>query len=1113
VSDLFQPISRGQLFRWVFNELESSDSLFGIARKNFFVPKRQGLLRTRLFGRDCDTPFGPAAGPHSQMAQNIVVSWLCGARYIELKTVQTLDELDVSKPCIDMEDEGYNVEWSQELKVHQSYEEYLRAWVVIHALHHKLGFPGRAPAMVFNLSVGYDLQGIRQDNMQWFLDRVRDSSAEKAEMIEQLAEYYPPVLDIGIPDCISDNITLSTMHGCPPGEIGSICEYLIKERGFHTFVKCNPTLLGAGKVRAILNNQLGYRDVVVPDSAFAHDLAFDDAVPLLRDLRAVAADHALEFGVKLSNTLEVENFRTVFDGKEKMMYLSGRALHAITVRLAQQLAHTFEGDLPMSFSAGADCFNAADLLAAGMKSITVCSDLLKTGGYLRLLQYIENSEEAIRKTGASGIRGLITNSAGAADPATAALANLDQYAGIVCEQDRFKKDTFLTSHSKTRRPLNLFDCIAAPCTDRCAVDQKVPQYMRAVREGDYPRAAALAREDNPIPTLLARTCDHLCEPACVRTHLDEPLAIRHIKRFIMEHEAGPLQSQAESVALKVAIIGAGPGGLSAALKLAQAGATVEVFEQHGYAGGMVGGAIPEYRLPSGVIDRDLAVLDQLGVRIHYNRSAGRDFSLKDLRQQGFERIVVTVGAQLGKKLGLDNEDCEGVIDALDFLRASREGRPVPVGPRIGIIGAGDTAMDCARTAWRRAGDGVSIIYRRSLDQMPADREEIRCLLDEGTAVTGMAKPFELLVEAGRLRGLKCRRMEFRGDRDASGRKIPHEVPGEEFEVPLDSLILAISQNALLDFFGDEHIELNEWGYIKADPVTFRTSLDGVYAGGDVVNDGPSSIVEAAADGKAIAGAILGQVAGAPANTAKTLVDTAALNLRKSRRQWRMPVPHTEPSERRNFNEVVLDYTEQQARVEAGRCLDCHQYCSLCVGVCPNMALQTLQIEPFEVELATYKAGGVQKAGDSVPFRVAQPYQVAVLTDFCNECGNCTTFCPTAGEPWRDKPRLYLDRSEFDAQSGNAFMVTRKQGRWSIESRTAGGNHILSWGTYLDYRGPSLSARIDPTGLHVQEVEAQITGEDTGTATLEHCFEMVALLAGIRNSMPHLPTAEPEGAAE
>ncbi|MCP4046218.1 MAG: FAD-dependent oxidoreductase, partial [Gammaproteobacteria bacterium] len=809
----------------------------------------------------------------------------------------------------------------------------------------------------------------------------------------------------------------------------------------------------------------------------------------------------LHFGVKLSNTLEVENFRNVFDSSEKMMYLSGRPLHAITVNLAHQLLEEFDGDLPMSFSAGADCFNAAELLAAGMQTITVCSDLLKTGGYMRLLQYIESVGEAFGKTALADVD---------------TRARLRSYAEQTLKERKLQKTTFLTSKSKTGRKLGLFDCIQAPCSDRCAVNQKVPQYMTAVREGDIGEALRLTCADNPIATTLGRVCDHLCETTCIRTHLDEPLAIREIKRFIMDHEGRGQENGSERVtpsrskALKVAIIGAGPGGMAAASELALAGCKVEIFEMYTYAGGMVGGAIPEFRLPIAKFNRDLERLLKLGVTIHYGVKAGEDIHLSQLRRDGFDHVVIMVGAQLGKKLGLSGEESDGVMDALYFLRQAREGRPAPVGKHVGIIGAGDTAMDCARSAWRQSDSRVSVIYRRSIDQMPADREEVALLTEEGVHVVEMAKPQELLIEDGKLRGLRCTRMEFRGKRDASGRKIPYEIAGSDFDVELDTLILAISQHAILDFFDEEPIAVNRWGYIEADPDTFETSVSGVYAGGDVVNDGPSSIVEAAADGKAIAAAILN--CQSPESQAVAVFDAAELLRKRSRRQWREPVPHTALEDRHNLNEVVLTYNEQQAKAEAARCLECHQYCSICVGVCPNMALQTWQSDAYEVQLPDLQTGpdGIS-SGKGKTWSVEQAFQIAVLTDFCNECGNCTTFCPTAGEPYRDKPRLYLDRGEFEAQQDNAFMVFRDADLWAMDARWQDETHRIELNGKLEYRGPAFSACLDPESFELGRVELEWVEAANGAIdgeklTLEPLAAMYVLLNGLRQSLPHLPTA-------
>jgi putative selenate reductase len=892
-----------------------------------------------------------------------------------------------------------------------------------------------------------------------------DCAEPKQAMIAEIAGHYPAIADLAVPNRISNNVTVSTMHGCPPDDIESICAYLLEDRGLHTLVKCNPTLLGDDRVRTILNDDLRFSDVVVPDQAFEHDLKYTEAIPMIRNLQSLASSLGRDFGVKLSNTLEVENRGDVF-ADEEMAYLSGRPLHVVTVNLAHKLTQEFGGKLLMSFSAGANCFNAADLIACGMQTVTTCSDLLKTGGYLRLLQYLDVTDEAFACSGSETIGEFILATAGVhrstADVGAAAQLNLQHYAQSVCSDPLYRKTTFDTERTKTRRELSYFDCMQAPCTDECPLDQQVPQYMGAVRDKDYAEALRIVRADNPLPCVLGRACDHLCEQACVRTHLDEPVSIRDIKRFVTDHDSAlAAEVRAASTDRNVAIIGAGPGGMAAALELARSGCDVDVFEQHRYAGGMVGGVVPEYRLPQEVFERDFQPLADLGVRFHFGRKAGRDFTLSTLRADGFDNILIMVGAQLGKSLGLDNEDCDGVIDALQFLRDSREESPVKLGNRVGIVGAGDSAMDCARVARRLSGGEVSLIYRRTIDQMPADKEEITQLLEEGVEVIELTQPQKLVVEDGRLRGLICRRTEFRDDRDASGRKVPHEIADSDFELPIDTMILAISQHALLDFFDDAPLALNSRGYIDVDPETFETSVPGIYAGGDVANNGPETIVKAAAAGKSIAHAILGDNSGGTGPSTRVEVDVAALMRRKSHREWRIHAPQLPVEDRHGFDEVMLTYDEAQAREEAARCLDCDVYCGICVGVCPNLALLTY-------------------ATSSAESQARQPYQIAVLADFCNECGNCTTFCPTAGRPFSDKPRLYLDRSEFEAQDDNAFMVFRHDGSWAMDARWKGQTHHLKLDEAYDDVAPYTEMRI--------------------------------LLRGIANSLPHLPVAATEGQA-
>lgn len=1109
-SDQLHPLSMDQLCRWLFGELEANDALFGIPTRLAFVPQPDHPFRVDKLGQRLDTPFGVAAGPHSQMTQNIVVAWLCGGRLIELKTVQTLDDLEISKPCIDMEDEGYNVEWSQELKVAESFDEYLRAWVLVHGLHRRLGFPGDRPGVIFNISVGYDLAGLKQPNMQWYLQKVTGAPDETAQCIEAVAAHWPEVRDLAIPEAMTDSVTLSTMHGCPPEEIEDICVYLIEDWGLHTSVKLNPTLLGPETVRAILGG-LGYDEVIVPDASFAHDLKYTEALPMIRRLRARAAQRGRTFGLKLTNTLEVQNHRDIFSPDEKRMYLSGRPLHALATSLAARLNADLGGEVPLSLSLGADMFNVAPLLAAGIETITVSSDLLKSGGYLRMRQYIEATAEAMAAVGATDLPSFVVRSGDGTrdDPTLCGIDNLTAYAAHTRSEPLLKKGRVQTAKSKTPRMLGRFDCIEAPCVDECPIDQNVPAYMRAVRDGRYEDAVTIAREDNAIPTVLGRICDHHCELTCIRTHYDDPLAIREMKRFIMAQES-PLQvpTQAASRGIRVAIVGAGPCGLSAAYFLARAGLACTLFEHHAYPGGMVSGTIPTYRLPQPFIDQDIRALEALGVEIRFNQTAGRDFTLSMLRAQGYAHVVLAVGAQLGRRLGLPGEDARGVMDGIYYLRQVRHGEPVTLGRRIGVIGAGDVAMDCARSALRLTDAKVKVIYRRTIDQMPADPDEVRGLLEEQIEVIELAAPEALEIEEGALQALSCQKMAL-GPRGADGRRRPEPVKGEMLRIPLDTLILAISQDALIDFFDDALPEISRQGYIQADTTTLETSLENVWAGGDVALEGPSSAVKACGDGQRIAASILRKHAAAAAVLTEASdrgeLDLVDLIDRRGRRALRVPIPHRSPADRKHFKEVVLTLSEADARQEAARCLDCDQICSLCVSVCPNLAFVTYRAVPFEAKLPRLEMqAGALIARRAEIFRVEQALQVAVLTDFCNECGNCRTFCPTSGVPYFDKPRLYLHRSDFEAMTDNAFMLFEG----AMDGRYNGETHRLEIGDTAIYRTPALTVRLRVPTLDLIDAAPIGPGTDGEVRSLRSAAEMYVLYEALRSSMPFLPTHPP-----
>ncbi len=1153
-----------QFAAWAFTELEEEGSLFGIPRSAFFVPRPDHRFRTRAFGVEIETPFGVAAGPHTQIAQNIVAAWLAGARLIELKTVQTLDDLEIHRPCIDIADEGYNVEWSQELRIEQSFDEYLRAWVLIHALHRMLGLPGDRPGVIFNMSVGYDLEGIRQPNVQWFLDSMADASARLPGYIDVVARHCPAVREIEIPARVASSVTLSTMHGCPPGEIEAIARYLLEERGLDTLVKCNPTLVGAETVRRIVNDELGFVDVPIPDSAFGHDLRWEDAVPMFGRLAKRAGALGRVFGLKLSNTLEVDNWRGTFV-RDETMYMSGRPLHAVTVNLAARLADELGGETPLSFAGGADCFNVADLLASGMQTVTVCSDLLRNGGYMRLLQYPEAIDAAFDAAGAhdiadfvgrtavgregSGVADLIAEAlpdldAGRRESLVATLratppnelvadragawarahglgadadglvgrvihalgrANLRSYASSVRNDWRYRKQSFRMGGTKTSRGLGAFDCIAAPCVDTCPVDQAVPLYMAAVRSGELGEAVRIARLDNPLPSVLGRVCDHLCESTCVRTNLDQPLAIRHVKRFIMEREGEAdvaTPARTTSGGPRVAVVGAGPAGLAAARDLAREGFAVTILESGPRAGGIPGSVIPAYRLPRADLDRDLAALERLGVEIRCGQTAGVDFTVESLRAGGYAAVFVAIGAQRMRTLGLPGEDCAGVIDGIEFLRSVREGGQAAVGPRVGVVGGGDSAMDCVRAALRVGAGSVSLVYRRTIDQMPADPEEIEAAIAEGARIVELARPEGLRVEDGRLAGLVCVRTEYRGERDAAGRKVPVDVPGSSFEIELDTLIVAIGQRPDLAMFGGRRPGQTPAGFIAVDPLTMQTDIPWIYAGGDVAGRGPASVVSAAGDGKRAAAAIAAAL-GRPGHSKdgrRAPVDLDALLVRRAHREFRVPIRMAPPGSRRGFAETVLGYTGDEAVREASRCLDCGDLCSLCVSVCPNMALLTYRVEPVRVELPSLvMANGEVRPAGMTRFVVDQPFQVAVLADFCNECGNCVTACPTSGSPWRDKPRLYLNRDDFEAQDSGAYLLL---GAAVMEGRFNGTTHRVDIGSRISYRSPTLTASLDPATFDLLEATAV---EPTGSsiASLEPAAVMATLLGGLSRSRPHL----------
>ncbi|MDX1691597.1 MAG: 4Fe-4S dicluster domain-containing protein [Acidimicrobiia bacterium] len=425
------PLPLSTLLGRVAHEWADRRTIFDLPTARFYDVSAGPDLTADFMGRRAATPVGPAAGPHSQLAENIVLSWLAGSRIVELKTVQVLDDLDIGRPCIDMETVGYNIEWSQELAVHESLEEYVKAWMMIEILS---GWEELTPHLgddpgphVFDLSVGYDLEGIATDKVAGFIDGLVDASASIDRLRPQIPEPFTAWRDHAFGTRIADTVTLSTFHGCPPDEIEGITKHLMTRHGLDVVVKLNPTLLGFDRVHALVRGMLGYDELRLRRDDFDADLQFDRAVALIGDLQEFAAANGRRFGIKLTNTLVVENHRGVMP--DDTMYLSGEPLHVVSTTLLGELHRALpgllrvdgqEGPVQVSFSAGITKENLPWALGLGLTPVTICSDLLRPGGFGRLPPMLGALGRAMEAAGASDLeawRGVAAAEAAAAGSA------------------------------------------------------------------------------------------------------------------------------------------------------------------------------------------------------------------------------------------------------------------------------------------------------------------------------------------------------------------------------------------------------------------------------------------------------------------------------------------------------------------------------------------------------------------------------------------------------------------------------------------------------------------------------------------------------------------------
>jgi NADPH-dependent glutamate synthase beta subunit-like oxidoreductase len=398
------------------------------------------------------------------------------------------------------------------------------------------------------------------------------------------------------------------------------------------------------------------------------------------------------------------------------------------------------------------------------------------------------------------------------------------------------------------------------CQDACPVHLDIRGYVGLIADGKFEESLALIRERLPFPAIIGRICPHPCEEKCNRGKVDKPLCIRDLKRFVADFELKTLSKafrpKKPSVrgGKKVAIIGGGPAGLACAYDLAMMGHPVTIYESHPTPGGMLVLGIPEYRLPRDILEAEIDVLRHLGVEIKTGVTIGKDLSLEDLFKDSYEAIFIAVGAHGSQSMRVKGEELDGVVPGVAFLRELNLGNKPAVGEHIAVIGGGNVAMDAARSSLRLGTKEVTILYRRSREEMPASDEEIEAALAEGISIEFLAAPVEVISDGGRATGLRCVRMEL-GPPDASGRRRPIPIEGSEHDMPCDMIIPAIGQVSDLAFLReDSGIERTKWNTIKVDDKTQATSREGIFAGGDCVT-GPWIAIGAIADGKRAAQSI------------------------------------------------------------------------------------------------------------------------------------------------------------------------------------------------------------------------------------------------------------------
>jgi heterodisulfide reductase subunit A-like polyferredoxin len=499
-----------------------------------------------------------------------------------------------------------------------------------------------------------------------------------------------------------------------------------------------------------------------------------------------------------------------------------------------------------------------------------------------------------------------------------------------------------------------------PCRTSCPIHVNAQGYVALTSKGKLDEALALVRERNPFPGITGRICHHPCELVCTRKDVEQPVAIDMIKRFLSDHEIEqkkdiPIPEREKSNGKKIAIVGSGPAGMLCAHDLSLKGYEVTMYEELGVPGGMLYVGIPSYRLPRDIIKREFGLLEKLDVTVKLNTSIGKDIPLDKLMKD-FDAVFVAIGAHISRKLNIEGEELKGVYGATEFLRKVNLGEKVTVGKKVTVIGGGNAAIDAARTVLRMGADTVTIVYRRSLNEMPANPEEIEEAVEEGVNIEFLTNPKKFIGKNGSLTGMECYRMKL-GEPDESGRRRPIAIEGSEFVIETDMIVPAISQEPALAKLAKKELKHQKWNAIAADEVTLETPLKGVFAGGDAVT-GPKTYIEAMEAGRRAATSIdrflqgkdLGEGREKEGSYQSDIeVDTDGIPFAARNHPKKMALA----KRKGNFKEVILGFEEQTAIEEAKRCLNCGgcSECMLCLTACePDAILHDMVAEEVELNV-------------------------------------------------------------------------------------------------------------------------------------------------------------------